>query len=233
MISRRAPIWISVGTMLYFWICTYICVTSIELGRRLIIGPRDAGSHHEIKVVCTDCYLKGLATGELSFPDDFNATRAIDSVASRAKTSVKDLTDDALSLLKNLGHEIDDFFSGDDGPSDFPTFPYDFNKVDVVPIPQANVSFTFEGLELYMLLDTTLTRGATYTLNLYNSGRETTSPLGIYITKKLQLGLIFTVDLILTAEKTTDVSAGFHLLLDDAFGMDIPLFGNNISSIKS
>lgn len=187
-----------------------------------------------IEIVCTTCYLKGTATGELSVPSNFSVTQAISNVKNQVETTVQNLTDYAEGWAKNITEEASpDVMDFDFDALEFPRFDYDFTDVSLPAIPEANLRFTFDGFELYMLIDTTLSLGTTYTLNLFNSGRETSEavPIGLYITEDLQLGLIFTVDLILAAHGTVDVSSGFHLLMDDGFAIDIALFGDDASGI--
>ena len=78
-----------------------------------------------------------------------------------------------------------------------------------------------------MQIDTTLSLGATYTLNLYSS----TTPLGIRITEELQLGIIFGVDLILSVQGEIDISSGFHIKLNDGVALNIAMFGDQVSDI--
>jgi hypothetical protein len=82
-------------------------------------------------------------------------------------------------------------------------------------------------MELYMLLDTILSAGTTYTLNLYSS----ISPIGLAVGDELQVGVIFSVDLILSVEAEIDISSGFHIKLEDGIAIDIPMFDQNVSSI--
>lgn len=116
------------------------------------------------------------------------------------------------------GIDLDDF--------EFPTFNYTFD-LDVPSIPECNLRFQFDGLELYMMIDTILGVGATYELNLYSSN----TPLGISITKDLEIGIIFAIDLILAVEGQIDISSGFHIKLEDGLAIDIALFSDDVSDI--
>jgi hypothetical protein len=78
-----------------------------------------------------------------------------------------------------------------------------------------------------MLLDTTLSAGATYTLNLYTS--ET--PIGFAISNNLWLGVIFAIDLILDVNAEIDMSSGFHIKLDDGAALDINMFDTEVANI--
>jgi hypothetical protein len=76
-------------------------------------------------------------------------------------------------------------------------------------------------------IDTTLSAGATYTLNLY----ESESPIGISAGQELEVGIVFTVDVILSVEGEIDISSGFHIQLNDGVAINIAMFGQNISSV--
>lgn len=161
-------------------------------------------------------------------PSSFNITQTIDSVGEQVEDNLKNFTDAAVEYVKDIADEFwDSVMDLDFDEFEFPTFNYDFNNLTVPDIPEANLRFTFDGLELYMLVDTILSLGATYTLPLYKSK----TPVGIYITEELQLGLIFSVDLILATEGSIDVSSGIHLKLDDGFAVNIALFGEDASDI--
>ncbi|KAJ4309544.1 hypothetical protein N0V84_011448 [Fusarium piperis] len=102
----------------------------------------------------------------------------------------------------------------------------DFN-IDLPEIPEFRLQFQFDGLEMYMLIDTVLSAGATYTLNLYTS----TTPVGFAVSDNLEVGVIFTIDLILSVEGEINISSGFHLRLDDGVVFELGIFSDKIASI--
>lgn len=181
--------------------------------------------------MCTTCYLKGIATAELTVSSTVNISQELTQIGDNLIGIVENFTTAAVDVVEELLKDNLTDLVHDIEHGDFPTFDFDFDNVSILAIPEANLRFSFDGLELYMLVDTILSMDATYTLNLFNSGREAAMPIGIYITEDLQLGIIFTVDLILSAHADIDVSSGFHLLLDDGFAIDIALFGEAASSI--
>lgn len=112
--------------------------------------------------------------------------------------------------------------------SDFDFGPLDIDfDVEVPEIPSADLNFQFDGMELYMEMDTILSSGATYTLNLYTSK----SPIGFAVAEDLLIGIVFSVDLILSVESEVDISTGFHIQLHDGVLINIPMFDRNVSSI--
>ncbi|KAI1398985.1 hypothetical protein F4819DRAFT_437406 [Hypoxylon fuscum] len=181
-----------------------------------------------VDVICTTCYIKGVATAEFSVDGDFNATQAIQNFTGEVHDEILNVTDTAIhgiegyfsSVADNLedGIDLDDF--------DFPPINFTFN-VDMPDIPECHLKFQFDDLELYMLIDTVLSGGATYNLNLYSSN----TPIGISASNELFIGVIFSVDLILSVEAEIDISSGIHLKLEDGVGLDMALFGQNVSSI--
>lgn len=173
--------------------------------------------------------MKGKATAQLTVDGDFDVKKAINETISAVEDSVQNITDVAEQYVEEYFEGV--FTKFDDGidASDFalPTFNYSLD-IDVPTIPKARLQFQFDGLELYMLVDTVLSLGATYTLNLYTSN----TPVGISVGEDLDLGVIFTVDLILGVEGEIDISSGFHIKLDDGITIDIPLFDNNVSDVN-
>jgi hypothetical protein len=179
--------------------------------------------------VCTQCYIKGTATAELTIDGDFNASQAIDQTFDQVRGTVENFTETVdnfvVDWLKSTGENFQDGIDLADFA--FPTFNYSFDFLDIPAIPECSLRFQFDGMELYMNINTILNLGATYTLNLYSS----TTPLGISITKDLELGIIFAVDLILSVEGEIDISSGFHLKLEDGVAIDIQLFADDVSDI--
>ncbi|CAK1367844.1 unnamed protein product [Cercospora beticola] len=188
-----------------------------------------------LEIVCRTCYLKGIATGELTLSQDFNITQTIDDLESTVSGVVQNITTEVGEVIggfiDSAGEELKELIlEGDFNFDDFksPTWNYTFDMDDLPPIPDAKLRFTFDELELYMLIDTTLSLGATYTLPLYKSK----TPLGVHITKDLELGIIFDVELILSAEAAIIIGSGFHLKIDDGFAIDIVLFGKDPSNLE-
>lgn len=116
--------------------------------------------------------------------------------------------------------------SGNFGDVDFPPFDVDFD-IDLPKLPGCNLTFQFDGLELYMEIDTILSGSATYTLNLYTSQ----TPMGFSVGKDLLVGVVFSIDLIISVEAEVDISSGFHIQLNDGIAIDIHMFDHDISSI--
>ena len=179
-----------------------------------------------VEIVCTTCYIKGTATAQFTINGHFNASQAFQNLTSEIGTEVENITTTAIDYVENYvktvitsnGFHINDLA--------FPPIKVDFD-IDVPDIPECELRFQFDGMELYMQTDTTLSGGATYTLNLYTS--ET--PIGFKVSDELLIGVIFSVDLILSVESEIDISSGFHIQLKDGVAIDIPMFSHNVSSI--
>ena len=116
-------------------------------------------------------------------------------------------------------NSIDDFQS--------PTIANVSFDLNVQGIPETTLQLQFDGLELYVELDTTLSLGATYTINLFTP--ET--PIAITV-PGMDLGVWFVLDLILVADGEIDISNGFHIKLDDGVQIKIAMFANNASDIN-
>lgn len=156
-----------------------------------------------------------------------NASQLFHEYLNNVESDVKDITSQAKTdietYLENETKDITDLHFHD---LSYPTIPLNFS-LDILPIPQCHLTFQFDGLELYMLLDTTLTAGATYTLNLYTSD----TPIGFAIGDDLQLGVIFAMDLILDVDAEIDITSGFHIKLDDGLALDITVFDTDVANI--
>jgi hypothetical protein len=183
-----------------------------------------------VEIVCTTCYIKGTATAQFTIDGNFNVSQAFDNVESEVETKVDNITTTVVDYVKtyaeNVTSEIlSDGFSIDD--FDLPPIQIDFS-IDVPDIPQCDLQFQFDGMELYMQVDTILSSGATYTLNLY----ESKTPIGFaFGGDELLVGVVFSVDLILSVEAEIDISSGFHIQLNDGVTINIPMFGQDVSSI--
>ncbi|GAW13357.1 hypothetical protein ANO14919_027400 [Xylariales sp. No.14919] len=193
-----------------------------------IASKGDASTSGGIEVTCATCYVKGLVTAELGFDSDFNIAQAITNFTKDVGKEVDNITSAAIEylddeipgLLANLTDDLD--FSD----ISFPPLNISFN-VDVPDIPECRLQFQFDDLELYMLLDTVLSAGATYTLNLYSSN----TPIGLSIDSETFVGVVVSIDLILAVNTDIDISSGLHIKVDDGMALDLSLFSQNISSV--
>jgi len=183
-----------------------------------------------VEIACTICYIKGTATAQLTIDGNFNVGQAFQSFRSEVESDIYNLTnatiDNFETYFEKIGTNVASLdFHLDD--LDFPTLNDTSFDLALPDIPECQLLFEFDDLELYMEIDTTLSEGATYTFNLYKS--ET--PLGISAGQDLQVGIVFTVDVILSVEAEIDISSGFHIQLNDGVAINIPMFSQNISSI--
>lgn len=197
--------------------------------------PVDVGGM--VEIICMECYVTGTAVAELH----------IDVVdpAAHAREVISNFTEDVQNITQGFFEYaieyVDDYLqdadSGDilenlvDGGQqwedlELPTFNYTMD-LDIPEVPECKLRFQFDGLELYMSMNTILEVSATYELPLYKSQ----SAVGISITPDLSLGLQFTVDLILNVEGEIDISSGFHIKVNDGIAIEITLFSNDVSDI--
>ncbi len=183
-----------------------------------------------VEIVCTTCYIKGTATAQLTIDGNFNISQAFQRFKSEIESDVYNLTNTTIdsfeTYFEKIGTDVTSLdFHLDD--LDFPTLNDTSFDLTMPDIPECQLFFEFDNLELYMEIDTTLSAGATYTFNLYKSE----SPIGISAGQDLEVGIVFTIDVILSVEAEIDISSGFHIQLNDGVAINIPLFGQDISSI--
>lgn len=179
-----------------------------------------------IEVTCTKCYVKGVATAEVTIDGDFNATQLVQGAIDSVDTAVQNLTDQFEGYLDRAIERFNASDGIDASDFEYPTFelPFDLN---VSAIPEANLRFQFDGMELYLEIGTVLSAGATYEITLF----ATQSPIGASIGQDLMLGAVLTVDLILAVEGAIDISSGFHVKLDDGVAINLPLFGDEVADM--
>ena len=182
-----------------------------------------------MEIICSTCYIKGVATAQLTISGSLNFSQAFDNITSEIaggignfSTAVVDYVEKyfdntTINVLKD-GFDIDDF--------DLPPIEVDFN-IDIPDIPECELRFQFDEMELYMQVDTILSLGATYTINLYTSR----TPIGFAVGDDLLVGVVFTIDLILDVVSEIDIRSGFHIQLNDGIAINIPIFNRNISNI--
>ncbi|KAK8013291.1 hypothetical protein PG991_009562 [Apiospora marii] len=179
-----------------------------------------------VDIVCASCYLKAHATAELSIDRNFNLSSAFANLTEQVATQVENATDTAVdwvgSYVKNTfgnfrdGIDLDDFAP--------PPLDVEFNVV-IPHMPECRLKFSFDGLELYMMMDSKLSAGVTYNLNLYSSN----TPIGFSLGQDLEMGVVFSVDLILTADAEVDIRSGFHIKLDDGASFSLAMFADNLT----
>lgn len=151
---------------------------------------------------------------------------ALHNVADNITDTLDDIAETALSYtgkyLNNTWENLQDGIS----LADFepPPMDVDFN-IEIPDMPECRLKFSFDGLELYMMLDSKLSANITYNLNLYSSK----TPIGISVGKDTQIGVVFTVDLILSAEAEVDIRSGFHIKLDDGASFSLAMFADNLT----
>jgi len=184
--------------------------------------------------VCSKCYIKGVVSPSLVVNGTFNASTAIQSLANQTETEIKNLSSNVITAFETYFENIIDDFNVTDFDVDellfdlrqFPTVNSSF-ELDFPSIPECTLSLGFDDFELYMDMEIILIGNTSYTLNMYS----TETPVGIRLGNDLTLGLVFSVDLVLTADVDLDISTGFHLKLDDGLALEIALFSRNVSDI--
>ncbi|KAF4633483.1 hypothetical protein G7Y89_g4624 [Cudoniella acicularis] len=178
-----------------------------------------------IEIVCTTCYVKGKATADFTITGNVDASQLLSNITSGLVNEVEEATNETITYVEDkIGNAITSLFD----PSDPVYPPVPFNPdIQLSPVPECLLKFQFDGLELYMEIDTILSAGGSYSFPLYRSE----SPLGFTAGKDVDIGITFSIDLLLSVEASIDISSGFHILLNDGVAVNLPLFSKNISSI--
>jgi len=175
-----------------------------------------------VEIVCTTCYIKGTATAQLTINGNFNVSQAFQSFRSKVESDIYNPTNATIDSSETYFEKIRtdvaslDFHLDD---LDFPTLNNTSFDLAVPDIPYCQLLFESDDLELYMEIDTALSEGATYTFNLYKSQ----TPLGISASQDLEVGIVFTIDVILSVEAEIDISSGFHIKLNNGVAINVNL----------
>lgn len=181
-----------------------------------------------IGVTCRTCYILGNASVHFSTDGDFNASTAVDSIVQDVKNTVVNITDAVEQVIKdtadNATQIAKQIIDGDFEDVTWPTLPIDFN-MNIQGIPQSHLTFQFDGLDVYVELETSISNGS-YSMNLY---RQQT-PLGIGLASQ-NLGVFFSLDLVLTTIAEVDMISGFHIKFDDSVIVKMNFFDTNFTDI--
>lgn len=183
-----------------------------------------------VEIVCTKCYIKGRATAELKIPDNFNASDAVNNTLTEVGGEIANFTSAVQNTFENYFHTLFNGSKFTDGVQlddfAFPSLNYSFD-MDIKPIDEVTLDFTFDGMELYLELNTILGAGLSYELNLFTSN----TPIGFGVGKNLNLGVTFRVDLLLSVEGNVAMGSGLHIKLEDGVAINIALFSDKVSNI--
>lgn len=182
-----------------------------------------------ISVTCNTCYTKGSAQAKLQVNGTFNATEAWADIKSDSSQIVGELSNWAETVVaSDVKAWGEDIIRGDLGSISFavpaPNISLDAN---IQAWPDSMLEFSFDNLEIYMDLDTSLSASVSYTVPLFRS-----EGLGVALTQKLWLGLIFSIDLILSSDADVAIGNGFHIQLDDTVLLKLALFSSQNSGIE-
>lgn len=180
-----------------------------------------------IEITCKTCIIKGTAHAELTVGTNgtFGASQIFQNVTEQFDDAIDEITDAVTDFGKQVWSEIDE--SLDTGDFDMPPLNLELS-IDVPEMPETRLKFGFDELEMYIDLETTLSGSASYELNLYTSQ----GPFGFGIGEELMLGIVFSVDLILSVDAAITIGTGFHLRLDDGFSIELAMFAEEVATLE-
>ncbi len=184
-----------------------------------------------IDIVCTKCYIKGEASAKLTSNGDFNMSAVAYGIKDTFNQTFHEIADYAVTVADDFGGDTIDHVNA--------LVHWDLKKLKGYDLPRPNINFNldiggfpdtildveFKDTEIYVELGITLSSGITYSLNLYSS-----KELGVEINSVL-VGVVASIDLILSAEAEIAIDTGFHIKLDDSVGMRLALFADEASHL--
>jgi hypothetical protein len=179
-----------------------------------------------VDIKCSKCYIKGAASAELTIKGD--PAKIISNYTAAIEEAVHNITEKVTeTIVVTMKETAQDLFTGDifDDALQLPILDIDFD-LPLFPIPAVTVRFEFEeSFEVYVLLETKVAVGTTYTINLFSS----TSPLGIAIGNDITAGVAVVLDLILDVRSGVEIQSGFHLTLNKGARVELDMFSPNVS----
>ncbi|KIH87750.1 hypothetical protein SPBR_04691 [Sporothrix brasiliensis 5110] len=190
-----------------------------------------------VAATCVDCYLTAQLHTEL-IVIQANHSAAPQNLSSVAHEFVHDIVnitetffDDIFQYVKNstktVVHEIVHHEPIEDIFHNFTRPDIDFDLKDLAPLPEYQFLLTLDKIDLFVQLDLVVSAATSYTVNLFTSE----SDFGVRKGDDLELGVVLTVDLILSASGVVDLEGGFHLRMDEGLSLQVDLFGHNVSEI--
>ncbi|KAK3302969.1 uncharacterized protein B0T15DRAFT_559532 [Chaetomium strumarium] len=197
-----------------------------------------------VEVKCSTCYFKAGATAELNITGSFDLGNATQNITAQIGEELKNLTDTSVAAIKTIADqvwdELGDLVDGDLSTKFSFEEAFSFDNVtidtdiDIVlpPLPEVQLLFQIDYLDLYVAIDTTIAAEATLTLPLFKTPVNTPfGPLGISISPDLEIGIFVTIDLILSVEGEISLRSGFHLLVEEPIGFKIAMFSSDVSDV--
>ncbi|KAG6002182.1 hypothetical protein E4U21_003403 [Claviceps maximensis] len=179
-----------------------------------------------IRITCTRCYTRGIAKAKLTVNGSFNATQVTTELKRKTQKTLDSIQDFAKNLTNVVAGNVKNFTIGEirDEIRLVPPPNIDFN-IDI-NFPGYDLEVELEDTELFVELKVILSAGLTYSLNIFAS-----SQTGIQIDKSLLLGVVFSIDLMLSVEAEIDINSGFHIRIDDKLKMTLALFAKKASEL--
>lgn len=181
-----------------------------------------------LEILCKACYIKGAAHASLTINGDIDAGEIFGNLSDTFVDVVDTIADNVTDYGKELWAEIKEGFRT--GDFDLPPLDIDLN-IEVPDLPETVLKFGFDELELYVDMRVTLSGGATYTMGMYDS--SVAHPfLGFKVGEDLLVGVIFTVDLIISVNSEVTIESGFHLKMEDGFALELSMFAKEVANLE-
>lgn len=181
---------------------------------------------------CVTCYINAGATVEMSMKGELDVGLMIENVTDQFVDEMRNLTTTTVDTVREFFGDVWEAIEDEDielSDVSFNEFNIDLDfDIDFPPLPEIQVAFQIDELDVYIELGTKITGAATLTVPLFKSQ----TPLGYGLPgSDIEIGVFVTADLILSVEGEIDFTTGIHLELDDAAGFRLALFSSNVSDI--
>lgn len=155
---------------------------------------------------------------KLTIDRSANISAAINAIEGQFSATAQSLKDYAIAMVKaNNGTNIRNLHFE----------PLNINLNIAVPeLPSCQLELNFKDTEIYVELGLKLSAGLSYGINIYSSKQ-----LGVQVSEKLFVGVVFSMDLLLNVDTAMEIVSGFHIRLDKDVLMKIGLFAKQASHL--
>ncbi len=216
--------------------CQHAALLAADSNRSSGLG--DTYMDDDVTFACRACYIRAKVTTLLTYSDRFDATEAIEDVTGGVKPIAETVNRNVARFIESsfqtMGNtvmqDVQDVVAGNFGIEmlPYPTLPFDFN-LGIASLENITVQSWIDGMDVYVQLETSPSKGATYTINLFKSQPRVT----LKVSNSLILDLSVSMDLIIDSISAMNMTNGFHVMLNDGFLMESKLFATTPPRVTS
>ncbi|KAK6439866.1 hypothetical protein LTR95_003920 [Oleoguttula sp. CCFEE 5521] len=206
-----------------------LTLISFQAGRGFGDQSSDGTASVSFEITCVECYIKGQVTGDLLIDGNLNISQLAEQTLDEVTDGIKNITDSFVNQTEAWAETVwTDVVTHKFDALALPTYnETSLDLPDLTPLPNTTIIFGFGGVELFLKIKTSLSQ-LKYQLPVVP---KTPVPGWGLIVLGVDLGLYFSMDLILTADAEIDITSGVHLKIGEDAALHANLFGSDVSQI--